>query len=1453
MDMAQTYPSRADDEDDEKPSRKGPSYVTVEWIQSEVTAYTDASLNAKSLLRSGRAFTRMLTMLLKKHDYVNFFTEWSPTFTRTIRWLGLWRGILIGLFIDTLFFGIYFPDKGQCTLYDAEQLCIQTTSSFSSTGTLCTWNPENESCNLSPPPQDITFVLILALICMIIAAPLDTLLAYFLEETASKWPRLENIGLSTTYWLGSDRIGATDSTTSTTLTGLGEVSKAARLVTTEETKALATLAYDDLRPVKEEVEEIMHKIYRVNCIDLEAPAWQFDSGGLNDDKAVRATAILDTLGIYPNGIPAPLSVWDRLFYSDSIAKLEHTIETVRNRVQELSDRLIDIEETDAAARDYFMIQSFILEQFPPFKRFALGKQFYSYKSVSPGYVDIFEYVFAWSVVIMSNMFFIYWAFAWGVTNAGVTLQAWGLNFGIGVMQDVLFQNPMRICILYVLAVELMRPQLQTIHRTLYAVAMRCTTSVNHNFDFRVAQFTSAACRVARTPVAYDLPSAGLLRLINDTDVRSCKNPDRSNIKFILIAIIAVPCILAVVGDAAGEQLLDVAISSFAAAFLLFFSFLATYGIIFVAVPLVAGVAYLLYYYKVLTPAKKAIALRKGRIRSQTSLSRREQWNTFRISHKLYSRFKNFMVSVIVFLSNPVGYFRERQRARAARSNRTWLFMNSSRNPQHIFVDEGAISSVSTDAVALPEQIKYMSQRARELSSTHTVDNLQAHIDGFKPEVFKAGHVMRHELAYYRETVTTNNIDAALERMLGDLHKFEENCDWRDEYYMNEHADKYSLGVYIVELEPFFSAVWAYFYPYGFKLSPLEQLAAKGMFTDWTVREQETSNVNGAVSVLRFCEWFGRLCEFIRRMKSVQVNLQAEVPGVSDSDDQLVDKYIRKLMRGYSSEVGGVLGRNDSSSTDSMEEFEEFGMYFRHYKDTESSSDSSNEDNSKHRNFYGHGVGKSAKMDEFGFDALYDVNEGSVYSTGSTFADLQRQFNTNNNMSIYSQASSKHDSFRWLEGVNPIAGNDIVEDTSRQQRPNRLNASQESILTDVSFYNFQKQFNNSFHESNPSNKIRRAGPVRFVAASDSSDFTGDDVNYPALEQTEQQIIGSNPFAGSTSARAAIGARAAHRAAPPRPPPLSARTELTAGAVSSNESSGDSDLSEMERIYRHESSNMLLTQPSSSSIVSAAMKSGRSRLTPIDTDVGSVSSDSSFDVAFNELRDQLNVPTASSSRSTKERASGIDVEMSRRAVAAARAGAAAGPTPPAPAPTSQIFSLSRTLSSVASADLSFMIQQFFTGSDSQADSTDRTAGTNVASVARAVTVPSAPPRPAPVRDAIAAASASRNQQVTRSSRNRTSASSDASTAGSEESADVLELMHVFEAPANSSASPQRSVAGGSASVMAFSNPMTLARQRMPQAQVSGTQLASSANADTARTQESENEGFDLNSWINQDMDT
>ena len=151
-----------------------------------------------------------------------------------------------------------------------------------------------------------------------------------------------------------------------------------------------------------------------------------------------------------------------------------------------------------------------------FYRFSLKKCFSKIEDTPPENVDPLPWLMAWFVIIGTLFFFVYWIFAWGVTNGGSTLDHWGTAYGVAVIQDVCICETVKLCIMFVFAVMSAKPQLQVIKRVINDVALSLIQDGNDHFrdcDINIAQHFSPSCRSAHMMNLKDLPSAAILRYL----------------------------------------------------------------------------------------------------------------------------------------------------------------------------------------------------------------------------------------------------------------------------------------------------------------------------------------------------------------------------------------------------------------------------------------------------------------------------------------------------------------------------------------------------------------------------------------------------------------------------------------------------------------------------------------------------------------------------------------------------------------------------------------------------------------------------------------------------------------------------------------------------------------------------------------------------------------------------
>jgi hypothetical protein len=174
-------------------------------------------------------------------------------------------------------------------------------------------------------------------------------------------------------------------------------------------------------------------------------------------------------------------------------------------------------------RNVALTRAFILEQFTPFKRHVLEKEFFP-DGHNVVYVRPILWLLAYSFVILTMFFFLYWTLSWGVQNGKTTLNAWGMNFLIGFVQWLVWMQIVDSYLSYLVLGISIRPQLKAIERILHQTAINYIQNKNNDvkLDTQVLHHLSPACRVARTTNYNDLFGAIVLRNISDRDIIRCQ-------------------------------------------------------------------------------------------------------------------------------------------------------------------------------------------------------------------------------------------------------------------------------------------------------------------------------------------------------------------------------------------------------------------------------------------------------------------------------------------------------------------------------------------------------------------------------------------------------------------------------------------------------------------------------------------------------------------------------------------------------------------------------------------------------------------------------------------------------------------------------------------------------------------------------------------------------------------
>jgi hypothetical protein len=155
-------------------------------------------LGARQWRKKGMAL--VWKAILKHHPMTSIFYGASLTNRRFVRFIKAFSDIGYLLFVDTLFFGIFYADQGTCEAYDTESACLHPMNA--ATGSqLCSWGGTTApilsstsshtilqvgKCSLVPPPNNLTFTMLLTALTIIVGLPLQIFLDFILVEICAK-------------------------------------------------------------------------------------------------------------------------------------------------------------------------------------------------------------------------------------------------------------------------------------------------------------------------------------------------------------------------------------------------------------------------------------------------------------------------------------------------------------------------------------------------------------------------------------------------------------------------------------------------------------------------------------------------------------------------------------------------------------------------------------------------------------------------------------------------------------------------------------------------------------------------------------------------------------------------------------------------------------------------------------------------------------------------------------------------------------------------------------------------------------------------------------------------------------------------------------------------------------------------------------------------------------------
>ena len=193
------------------------------YVANVVADFLISVMPEGSVSQGKQRYMGLLNRMLKEHDYTAMFYDPSLKYPRSLRWLNVCMQLLINLFVDTIFFGMFYPDTGLCEQHTTKTTCDVAQNAVLDSP-LCRWIADSQECLLTPPPQDFTFQCILVVLCQIVGLPIAFFYDILLKEYCAKRPDLEQWGLNTMYFLGrstqNKQSGATQEATQSKLKDL---------------------------------------------------------------------------------------------------------------------------------------------------------------------------------------------------------------------------------------------------------------------------------------------------------------------------------------------------------------------------------------------------------------------------------------------------------------------------------------------------------------------------------------------------------------------------------------------------------------------------------------------------------------------------------------------------------------------------------------------------------------------------------------------------------------------------------------------------------------------------------------------------------------------------------------------------------------------------------------------------------------------------------------------------------------------------------------------------------------------------------------------------------------------------------------------------------------------------------------------------------------------------------
>ena len=192
---------------------------------------------------------------------------------------------------------------------------------------------------------------------------------------------------------------------------------------------------------------------------------------------------------------------------------------------------------------------------------------------------------------------------------GNTLSAWGTIFWLSLVQDLAAIEIIKIYVYYIVGANSIRQQMKDIQRVMKSVLsklIRFGPSYDPTY-VRLCQHMQGACRASHTQELWELPSARLLRELDDDDIATIKQTKHKKVAVYWTVLLGIPIVLSsVTSDFISDIFKECIPPLIVGAVLLLNAILANISIYLVTIPYIVLVTVYFYYYLVYQPAKKRL-------------------------------------------------------------------------------------------------------------------------------------------------------------------------------------------------------------------------------------------------------------------------------------------------------------------------------------------------------------------------------------------------------------------------------------------------------------------------------------------------------------------------------------------------------------------------------------------------------------------------------------------------------------------------------------------------------------------------------------------------------------------------------------------------------------------------------------------------------------------------------